>query len=1092
MPRLEELQEGDQYPDADDEPEPPAVEPRRSLQRARTLRHVGKSVLAAKSGARYGLNQVRVLYGRDTDDIQKLDQAAESFRVKRLGTQAEVRRRRCFLAPDSYLRQAWDAVQVLLLCYVAVAIPVRIGLSLYPEPGTAEWWWEAAVDAFFIADIFVNFRTAYWDDHTGELISSTKQIQRRYLRGWFAPDVVSCLPLSYVLLLFDSGDSSSEGATATKLAKAVRLMKLSKMLRLARIARIYQRYEDQMVVLQRARTWLQTFSLIAIILYLNHVQCCVWYALGGASDQQLSVAGAASPDGSDAPDPVDGWLVRGGYTRIVESKEVGVISVSSRYLTSLYWSVTTWTTVGYGDVLPGTNGEKIYACLAQIFGGVMFGILVARTSEIVSRGSIADAKLRERMEEIAEFLRVKSVPLDLRRRIRIFFELLYQQESAFDNQEFLQFLSPSLRKEVIDVVYLDVIGKTVLLENIENSTVMTICLSLRHVIYERGQQIMQERDDSSDLFIILSGEITITRQGVHTGSIGAGSFFGEDAVCEYYVSGRKEGLQTRRTESAESLHRSSLAYLDRETCANIMDNSWQFRINVLQAFTRRYSRGERRVQEIKSLRWRSVASRVEVTVQQAEDLPIMDYDGNCDPYIVAHIRDGAKDECKRTATKQNAGSNPIWGHPLPEDKVSTLHRTTGQTLVFPSTMGRTIEVEAWDDDGFLSRDDLIGTGRVEVPAPAKDRHVAQEEQNIRTVWVTLNRRGNSGDMIYCGRVLISVKCWQLKSRKPLSGLAKTISNRHKLDHKLHSDAHIKTAKTERQEKAAVKIQATWRCKAERERLRLLRHAAKSPGAQRNRRTTFQARTQRQKAVSSRMHLTNKLYYCVCQYLAEQFEARLKQEELTLGNTGALPTVQGKKVSDLSVSKRNCEAEAEKQLVERLGHIVQRQDSVQQAVGTAEAAMESLSARLMSVQSKLSLWRHLTQQHRACAATRDNGSDKIVDLSNNAEKADARQQLLRERRQLPTVLISKDGSGKSLAVTPPSSFQGRLSAAPTLSELHDATSMSAQVQPDLQEVGEHGFANTHTTSTIVGDGNNSTYAEVTGDQPLVRAGSKLLL
>lgn len=1043
----------------------------RSLKRSRTLRSIGRNVLAARSGARYGLGQVRGVYGRDAEDIQGLDNASETFRVRRLAIQEELRTRRCFLGPDSHSRQAWDAVQVLLLCYVAVAIPARIALGLYPDPGTAEWWWEAAVDAFFIADIFINFRTAYWDEHTGDLIISTKQIKSRYLRGWFAPDVISCLPLSYLLLLLDSGDSASEGATATKIAKAVRLMKLTKMLRLARIARIYQRYEDQMQILQHARVWIQAFSLLVILLYLNHVQCCVWYSLGGARDQQLSMVGAASPDGSDTHIAVDGWLARAGYTKTVENQEVDVVSIGTQYLASLYWSVTTWTTVGYGDVLPGTNEEKIYACLAQIFGGLMFGILVARTSGLVSRGSVADAKLRERMDKIAEFLRVKRVPLDLRRRIRIFLELLYQQESAFDNKEFLQCLSPTLRKEVIDVVYLDVIGKMVLLEKVEDSSVMEICVSLRHVIYERGQQVMQERDDSSDLFIVLSGEIKITRQGVHTGSIGAGSFFGEDAVCEYYVGGREEGLQTRRTESAESLHNSSMAYLDRETCASIMDKSWQFRINVLQAFTRRYSRGERRVQEIKSLRWRAVASRIEVTVQQAEDLDIMDYDGNSDPYIVLRIKDGSKTEHKRTVTKENAGSNPVWGHPLPEDKASTLLRTTGQVLVFPSTMGRTIEIEAWDDDGLISRDDLIGAGRVEVPYPARDKYAAEEEQ--KTAWVTLKRRGNSGNMIHCGRVLVSIKCWKSESRKSLFSLARSTSHRHKLNRKLQSNklllqaAHIDTERSERQEMAAVVIQSMWRGQMARRDLRLQRHAVMRAGGQRKRQTTFHARTQRQKAVGSRMHLTSNLYERVCLYLAEQIEARLKQEEPASGEIGSLPNEQGKEASDLLVRKHksDAEAQAEEQFVDSLEQIAKRQDGFQQAVGTAEATMEGLSALLMSVHSKLSLrglQRHIKQQPRACAASRDDGSGETVDLSASAEKVDVHEQVSRKRHQLPMVLVSKkDGSGKSLAVSPPSSFQDKLSSGPTLPELYDAAH--------------------------VADGNSTGDAEAT----LARPGSKLL-
>ena len=46
--------------------------------------------------------------------------------------------------------------QVVLLCYVAMVTPLRIGFDIQVKIFTATWWLEVFVDIYFIADIFIN------------------------------------------------------------------------------------------------------------------------------------------------------------------------------------------------------------------------------------------------------------------------------------------------------------------------------------------------------------------------------------------------------------------------------------------------------------------------------------------------------------------------------------------------------------------------------------------------------------------------------------------------------------------------------------------------------------------------------------------------------------------------------------------------------------------------------------------------------------------------------------------------------------------------------------------------------------------------
>ena len=83
------------------------------------------------------------------------------------------------------------------------------------------------VDIFFIADIFLQFRTAYWRQ-SGSLEVDAALIRQTYFRRWFAIDFVSSLPLNYISYFF-RGEMSELHAL-----KSLRLLRLFKLLRLAR------------------------------------------------------------------------------------------------------------------------------------------------------------------------------------------------------------------------------------------------------------------------------------------------------------------------------------------------------------------------------------------------------------------------------------------------------------------------------------------------------------------------------------------------------------------------------------------------------------------------------------------------------------------------------------------------------------------------------------------------------------------------------------------------------------------------------------------------------------------------------------------
>jgi hypothetical protein len=48
-------------------------------------------------------------------------------------------------------------------------------------------------------------------------------------------------------------------------------------------------------------------------------------------------------------------------------------TLSDKYLVSLYYTITTIATVGYGDVTPRNTYERMFSIAAMIVGGAFYG-----------------------------------------------------------------------------------------------------------------------------------------------------------------------------------------------------------------------------------------------------------------------------------------------------------------------------------------------------------------------------------------------------------------------------------------------------------------------------------------------------------------------------------------------------------------------------------------------------------------------------------------------------------------------------------------------------------------------------------------------
>ena len=66
---------------------------------------------------------------------------------------------------------------------------------------------------------------------------------------------------------------------------------------------------------------------------------------------------------------------------------------ASKYILTIYFTITTMTTVGYGDMSANTTVERTFCCVLMIFGVVSFTFVSGALSSIISNKDATEANL---------------------------------------------------------------------------------------------------------------------------------------------------------------------------------------------------------------------------------------------------------------------------------------------------------------------------------------------------------------------------------------------------------------------------------------------------------------------------------------------------------------------------------------------------------------------------------------------------------------------------------------------------------------------------------------------------------------------------
>ncbi|KAK3084244.1 hypothetical protein FSP39_010629 [Pinctada imbricata] len=425
----------------------------------------------------------------------------------------ESSRKYTVLHPDGRLMFYWLGVVTVATLYNLWTCIAREAFREIQYGHLGTWIsFDVLCDTIFICDIIVQFRTGYLDQ--GIMVYDSKRLAKKYMSTkMIYLDTICLLPLDF--LQFAIG--------------------IHPMLRFPRFLKVYRTFT--FLYLLESRTQYPNFFRVANlthILFLGSHWFAAFYYLISEAENFEGDWSYQKPEGAFA-------------------------AVTRKYLTSLYWSTLTLTTIG--DLpTPESNWEYVFVIFSYLIGVFIFATIVGQVGNVITNRNASRLEFERLLDGAKMYMQMHNVPNELQKRVQRWYDYAWKRGRMNGSDiNSLGLLPDKLKTELAIHVNLETLKKVTIFQECQPEFLHDLVLKMRAYIFTPGDLICRRGEIAREMFIIADGLVEIiSESGTVLTKMGTGDFFGEIGILNL------DGGINRRTADVKSLGYSELFVLSRE------------------------------------------------------------------------------------------------------------------------------------------------------------------------------------------------------------------------------------------------------------------------------------------------------------------------------------------------------------------------------------------------------------------------------------------------------------------------------------------------------------------------------------------------
>ncbi len=393
-----------------------------------------------------------------------------------------------YIHPDSFIVFITDLLVAIFSFYNLISIPLRLGINFIycSQNGFFDIFKMLNLlnDIVFIFDFCISFFIAYYN--FDEILQTYfRDILKNYLNEWFLIDLISAIPFQTIFTICDKKCQNKEFLNAP--LHSQNFYYLFTLLRLLKIFKVNSRNRfidilgNELTKFEHLNRWGGLMFGFLIFSISLHIVACSFIFIGR----------------NDYPN----WIIQFNH----DNK-----TFLQLYLIAIYYTITTLTTVGYGDLTCVTPNEKIFGLIMEVVGIFAYSWALTAMSNYVKVLNEKTEELSKKCKILDEIkLSYPKFPDDLYDRIIRY--LKYKQfNEKKDKNIILDDLPLTLRNSLIFEMYKPIINSFIFFKNFSNSDfIVRVILAFKPILALKNDLLIKDGDLVEDIIFVKRGTLSL-------------------------------------------------------------------------------------------------------------------------------------------------------------------------------------------------------------------------------------------------------------------------------------------------------------------------------------------------------------------------------------------------------------------------------------------------------------------------------------------------------------------------------------------------------------------------------------------------------
>ncbi|KAL4509153.1 hypothetical protein ABPG72_018084 [Tetrahymena utriculariae] len=363
----------------------------------------------------------------------------------------------------------WFKVILLFISIITlVYVPLKGSFDLVVGTNSPEFYLIFLLPfLMYISEILVAFNTAYYEE--GDIQMNRIKIIQQYLKTMFFVDLITTVSLYFLY------------------AQQKLYFTILVMFKIFRIGAYRRDINEYFYIQQRSNTLYTLVNLIITVILVAHYFACGFNYIAVIEENYYNA---------------NSWV-----------KDLNIDNQwVSRYINAIYFSFITMVTVGFGDIKPTTDPEKVYVTLVALISSLIFAYTVNTIGTVFQEIAQQEAEYKSQKYHLSIYMRSRGINQQLQTRVMKYLDhMIHKQlESPEKGQEILKKMSKKIRDEIYKDFYGKILQDSKMFKfNFSEHFLKDLTVQMKEIICRPGEIIFTLNECDNRIFFINKGEVQL-------------------------------------------------------------------------------------------------------------------------------------------------------------------------------------------------------------------------------------------------------------------------------------------------------------------------------------------------------------------------------------------------------------------------------------------------------------------------------------------------------------------------------------------------------------------------------------------------------